>query len=209
MYNWHNLYTNDHKKKNIPLFLKKPTIIYYHLPWIAANFIRFCFCLWLQNHTRTTFFLSSSFSAIWAIFSPEGRGWTVKNASRDRFSGAAIEVRFRFRSWSLWLALPLLLLLLLFMSILAVLLLGVLLLILFVVCPFEFWFMVTLQLLFIDVKLVELLLVIVDEVLMTSSLLRFILESFSACSNQECKTGFNAIILLWLRVNDSNLQIVP
>lgn len=40
----------------------------------AANFIRFCFCLWLQNHTRTTFFLRSNFSAIAAIFSPDGRG---------------------------------------------------------------------------------------------------------------------------------------
>lgn len=44
----------------------------------AANFIRFCFWRWLQNHTRTTFFLRSSFSAMAAIFSPEGRGWTAK-----------------------------------------------------------------------------------------------------------------------------------
>ena len=67
-------------------------------PVMAENFILFCFCRWLQNHTRTTFFLSSSFSAIWAIFSPDGRGCTAKYASRERFSGAAIEVRFRFLS---------------------------------------------------------------------------------------------------------------
>lgn len=60
----------------------------------AANFIRFCFCRWLQNHTRTTFFFRSNFSAIAAIFSPDGLGWTAKYASRDRFSGAAMEVLF-------------------------------------------------------------------------------------------------------------------
>lgn len=60
----------------------------------AANFIRFCFCRWLQNHTRTTFFFRSSFSAMAAIFSPDGLGWTAKYASNDRFSGAAMEVLF-------------------------------------------------------------------------------------------------------------------
>lgn len=44
----------------------------------AANFMRFCFCRWLQNQTRTTFFFRSSFSAMAAIFSPEGRGCTAK-----------------------------------------------------------------------------------------------------------------------------------
>lgn len=68
----------------------------------AANFIRFCFWRWLQNHTRTTFFLRSNFSAMAAIFSPDGRGWTAKYASSERFSGAAIEVlrlwnRLRYR----------------------------------------------------------------------------------------------------------------
>lgn len=29
-----------------------------------------------------------------AIFSPDGRGWTAKYASRERFSGAAMEVLF-------------------------------------------------------------------------------------------------------------------
>lgn len=70
-------------------------------PDMAENFIRFCFCLWLQNHTRTTFFLSSSLSAICAIFSPDGRGCTAKYASRERFSGAAMDVRFRFLSAAL------------------------------------------------------------------------------------------------------------
>lgn len=42
--------------------------------WTAEYFIRFCFCLWLQNQTLTTFFLRSSFSAMAAIFSEEGRG---------------------------------------------------------------------------------------------------------------------------------------
>lgn len=42
--------------------------------WTAEYFIRFCFCLWLQNQTLTTFFLRSSFSAMAAIFSDEGRG---------------------------------------------------------------------------------------------------------------------------------------
>ena len=37
----------------------------------AANFMRFCFWRWLQNHTRTTFFFRSSFSAIAAIYSKE------------------------------------------------------------------------------------------------------------------------------------------
>lgn len=60
----------------------------------AANFIRFCFCLWLQNQTLTTFFLRSSFSAMAAIFSPDGLGCTAKYASSDRFSGAAMEVLF-------------------------------------------------------------------------------------------------------------------
>ena len=64
----------------------------------AANFMRFCFCRWLQNHTRTTFFFRSSFSAIAAIFSPDGRGCTAKYASNDRFSGAAMLVLFRFFS---------------------------------------------------------------------------------------------------------------
>lgn len=45
---------------------------------VAANFIRFCFWRWLQNHTRTTFFFRSSFSAMAAIFSPDGRGCTAK-----------------------------------------------------------------------------------------------------------------------------------
>lgn len=45
---------------------------------VAENFIRFCFCLWLQNQTRTTFFFRSSFSAMAAIFSEEGRGCTAK-----------------------------------------------------------------------------------------------------------------------------------
>ena len=40
----------------------------------AENFIRFCFCRWLQNHTRTTFFLRSSFFAMAAILSEDGRG---------------------------------------------------------------------------------------------------------------------------------------
>lgn len=66
--------------------------------WVAENFILFCFCLWLQNHTRTTFFFRSNFSAIAAIFSEDGRGCTAKYASRDRFSGAAIEVLLRFFS---------------------------------------------------------------------------------------------------------------
>uniref|UniRef100_A0A182JBT6 Uncharacterized protein n=1 Tax=Anopheles atroparvus TaxID=41427 RepID=A0A182JBT6_ANOAO len=43
----------------------------------AANFMRFCFWRWLQNQTRTTFFFKSSFSAMAAIFSPEGLGWTA------------------------------------------------------------------------------------------------------------------------------------
>ncbi|TGZ57983.1 Uncharacterized protein DBV15_09223 [Temnothorax longispinosus] len=60
--------------------------------------MRFCFCRWLQNQTRTTFFFRSSFSAIAAIFSPDGRGWTAKYASNERFSGAAMLVRFRFFS---------------------------------------------------------------------------------------------------------------
>ena len=34
--------------------------------------MRFCFWRWLQNHTRTTFFFRSSFSAIAAIFSELG-----------------------------------------------------------------------------------------------------------------------------------------
>lgn len=69
------------------------------LGWLAAEyFIRFCFCLWLQNHTLTTFFFKSSFSAMAAIFSPDGRGWTAKYASRDRFSGAAMDVLFLFLS---------------------------------------------------------------------------------------------------------------
>lgn len=46
--------------------------------WTAEYFIRFCFCLWLQNQTLTTFFLRSSFSAMAAIFSDEGRGWIAK-----------------------------------------------------------------------------------------------------------------------------------
>ncbi|KYN28928.1 hypothetical protein ALC57_01575 [Trachymyrmex cornetzi] len=50
------------------------------------------------NHTRTTFFFKSSFSAIAAIFSPDGRGCTAKYASNERFSGAAMLVRFRFFS---------------------------------------------------------------------------------------------------------------
>ncbi|EGI69840.1 hypothetical protein G5I_01383 [Acromyrmex echinatior] len=50
------------------------------------------------NQTRTTFFFKSSFSAIAAIFSPDGRGCTAKYASNERFSGAAMLVRFRFFS---------------------------------------------------------------------------------------------------------------
>ncbi|KPM05586.1 hypothetical protein QR98_0040510 [Sarcoptes scabiei] len=50
------------------------------------------------NQTLTTFFLRSNFSAIAAIFSPDGLGWTEKYASNDRFSGAAIDVRLRFLS---------------------------------------------------------------------------------------------------------------
>uniref|UniRef100_A0A8W7Q331 Uncharacterized protein n=1 Tax=Anopheles coluzzii TaxID=1518534 RepID=A0A8W7Q331_ANOCL len=34
-----------------------------------------------RNQTRTTFFFKSSFSAIAAIFSPEGLGWTAKNSA--------------------------------------------------------------------------------------------------------------------------------
>lgn len=69
--------------------------VLFDCQWVgAANFIRFCFCRWLQNHTRTTFFFRSSFSAIAAIFSPDGLGWTAKYASNDRFSGAAMEVLF-------------------------------------------------------------------------------------------------------------------
>uniref|UniRef100_A0A1B0C0X0 Uncharacterized protein n=1 Tax=Glossina palpalis gambiensis TaxID=67801 RepID=A0A1B0C0X0_9MUSC len=45
-----------------------------------------------NNQTRTTFFFKSSFSAIAAIFSPDGLGCTAKYASRERFSGAAMEV---------------------------------------------------------------------------------------------------------------------
>ena len=67
-------------------------------PFTAEYFIRFCFCLWLQNQTRTTFFLRSSFSAMAAIFSPDGLGCKLKYASSERFSGAAIEVRLRFLS---------------------------------------------------------------------------------------------------------------
>ncbi|KYM75460.1 hypothetical protein ALC53_14156 [Atta colombica] len=52
----------------------------------------------LFNQTRTTFFFKSSFSAIAAIFSPDGRGCTAKYASNERFSGAAMLVRFRFFS---------------------------------------------------------------------------------------------------------------
>ncbi|KAI9581855.1 hypothetical protein GQX74_010172 [Glossina fuscipes] len=45
-----------------------------------------------NNQTRTTFFFKSSFSAMAAIFSPDGLGCTAKYASRERFSGAAMEV---------------------------------------------------------------------------------------------------------------------
>ncbi|KYN30656.1 hypothetical protein ALC56_15077 [Trachymyrmex septentrionalis] len=53
---------------------------------------------YIVNQTRTTFFFRSSFSAIAAIFSPDGRGCTAKYASNERFSGAAMLVRFRFFS---------------------------------------------------------------------------------------------------------------
>ena len=38
----------------------------------------FCFCRWLQNHTRTTFFFRSSLSAMAEIRSPLGRGCCLK-----------------------------------------------------------------------------------------------------------------------------------
>ena len=63
--------------------------------------------------------------------------------------------------------------------------------------------------LLIEIELTELLLVKLDEELITSSFLRLTRESFSACSSHECSTGFSAIMLLWLNVNDSNLHIVP
>lgn len=110
----------------------------------AENFILFCFCRWLQNHTRTTFFFKSSFSAMAAIFSPDGRGCTAKYASRERFSGAAIDVRFRFLSPT-------------FPCVSGI-------------SPF--------------------------------------LAFASASSSHAWRMGFNATILLWLRVSDSNLQMV-
>lgn len=57
------------------VFEKSETLFFYTH---AEYFMRFCFCLWLQNQTRTTFFLRSSFSAMAAIFSDEGRGWMAK-----------------------------------------------------------------------------------------------------------------------------------
>lgn len=87
--------------------------VLFDCQWVdAANFIRFCFCRWLQNQTRTTFFFRSSFSAMAAIFSPDGLGWTAKYASNDRFSGAAMEVLFLEKrldidyckkGWTFWL----------------------------------------------------------------------------------------------------------
>ena len=118
---------------------------------------------WLQNHTLTTFFLRSSFSAMAAIFSPEGLsanlesdnktggiharlvqylGCTAKYASNDLFSGAAIDVLFLFFSPG-----------------------GR--------TPPE----------------------------PSGSRL-----AASASSNQADKTGFRAIMLLWLKVSDSNLR---
>lgn len=133
-------------------------------PLVAENFIRFCFCLWLQNQTRTTFFFNSNFFAMIAIFSDVGLGYRVKAkqnvwlttceiaknciivltcrwkyASSDRFSGAAIEVRFRFFSSS----------------------------------PDSFI---------------------------------FLWYSASASSSQVVRIGFNATMLLWLNVSDSNLD---
>lgn len=50
----------------------------------AANFMRFCFWRWLQNQTRTTFFFRSSFSAMAAIFSPDGRGCQQKKKRKRK-----------------------------------------------------------------------------------------------------------------------------
>ena len=58
--------------------LPAPDAVPRRSQWTAEYFIRFCFCLWLQNQTLTTFFLRSSFSAMAAIFSDEGRGWIAK-----------------------------------------------------------------------------------------------------------------------------------
>lgn len=110
----------------------------------AEYFIRFCFCRWLQNHTRTTFFFRSSFSAMAAIFSEEGRGWMAKYASKERFSGAAMDVRFLFLSFPL----------------------------------------------------------------KRSGLLLFSRYAASASSSQAWRTGLSAIMLLWDKVRDSNLQMV-
>ncbi|PSN41410.1 hypothetical protein C0J52_16869 [Blattella germanica] len=99
------------------------------------------------NQTRTTFFLRSNFSAIAAIFSPDGRGWTAKYASRERFSGAAIEVRFRFFSPA-------------------------------------------------------------GNTLGASGSLRLFLACASASSNQACRMGFRAIMLLCESVSDSKRQMV-
>lgn len=56
---------------------------------------RFCFCLWLQNHTRTTLFGRPSSEAIWATLSLEGCGCTAKYASRALRSLSVMQVLFR------------------------------------------------------------------------------------------------------------------
>ena len=106
--------------------------------------MRFFFCRWLQNHTLTTFFDKSSFSAIEAILSLEGLGFIAKYASNERFSAAPIDVRFLFLS--------------------------------------EFG--------------------------KKALFMCFVLYAFSASSSHAVRTGFKAIMLLWLSVSDSNLQIV-
>lgn len=65
------------------------------LPFSNPHLRRFCFCLWLQNQTRTTLFGRPSSVAIWDIRSLDGCDWTAKYASRALFSLSVIHVRFR------------------------------------------------------------------------------------------------------------------
>lgn len=156
MFRYISLYSKLYYRKErdrAALWWKRNSTIYkvhpkdHELCWNpnVENFIRFCFWRWLQNQTLTTFFFKFSFSAIWMIFSLDGRGCIVKNASKDRFSESVIEVRFLFLSSISENASD----------------------------PFKRSF-----------------------------------ASVSASSSHVCKTGFRAIILLWLRVRDSNRQIV-
>ena len=61
---------------------------------LAEGFIRFSFCLRLQNQTRTTSFSIHRLSEIYCISSEVGLGLALKARSRFSLTVVSIEVRF-------------------------------------------------------------------------------------------------------------------